>query len=410
MDAEQVLNYEQAAARVAAYAAKLRDENRAEEKVSLTAALDRILAEPILADRDQPPFPRSTRDGFACRAADASQHIPLTVIGQVRAGSTWEGVVRADQAVEIMTGAPVPDGADSVIMLEHVQHEGSAVCLRPSLEVSPNQNIVPRGAEAREGDLLLDRGTRMSAKEIALAAACGYIELSVYAKPRVAILATGDELVEIDRHPLPFQIRNSNSYSLAAQVKAAGGLPIQLPIAGDTRESLRKAVSEIPPVDLLLLSGGVSAGKYDLVEEILAEQQAEFFFTGALIQPGKPVVFGSVSLQGRPRIPFFGLPGNPVSTMVTFSLFAQPILEALEKAKSSSPRFALATLNKPVQTKAGLTRFLPAACDFQNASVELVSWQGSGDIAAMAHANCYLVVPPDGKELQAGAIVKILLP
>lgn len=409
MSSEQLLDYEQAAAAVSAYAAKLRDSKRPMEHLELPTTLGRVLAAPILADRDQPPFPRSTRDGFACRALDADQPMPLEVIGQVRAGSFWKGTVEAGQAVEIMTGAPAPAGTDCVIMLEHVQREGTRIRMLPSQQISAGQNIVAQGAEAKNGDLLLHEGTRLRAQELALAAACGYTELPVYSKPRVAILATGDELVEIGRRPLPYQVRNSNSYSLAAQVTAAGGEPLRLPIAGDNLESLRTALAEVPPADMLLLSGGVSAGKYDLVEEALTERNAEFFFTGVRIQPGKPVVFGALPLAKSSPIPFFGLPGNPVSTMVTFALFVQPVLEALENARSSSPRFALATLREPFQTKEGLTRFLPATCNHKAGEVQLVPWQGSGDIAAMSRSNCYLVVPADCKQLMAGETVKILL-
>ncbi len=409
MNQERVLDYEEAAAVISAHAAELRQKERRIEDCKLPSALGRVLANPIQADRDQPPFPRSTRDGFACRTEDADRQIPLEVIGQVKAGSHWEGRIQAGQAIEIMTGAPVPSGADCVVMLEHTQQEGIHIRLQPSQRASAGQNIVPQGAEAKKEDLLLGESTRLRVQEIALAAACGYTELRVYAKPRVAILATGDELVEIGCRPSSYQIRNSNSYSLAAQVEAAGGESLRLPIAGDTRESLRNALAKIPPVDMLLLSGGVSAGKYDLVEEMLAERGAEFFFTGARIQPGKPVVFGSVPFAKDSPIPFFGLPGNPVSTMVTFTLFVQPILEALEKAHACTPRFALAILQEPLEAKTGLTRFLPAVCDSNTTEVHPVPWQGSGDIAAMSRANCFLVVPPTCKQLTPGETVKILL-
>jgi molybdopterin molybdotransferase len=409
MGFEQVLAYEEAAKTISSYAVQLRQRPKKVERVPLSAALGRILATAMFADRDQPPFPRSTRDGFACRASEASQHIPLKVIGQIRAGAQWEGTVSAGQAVEIMTGAPVPIGADCVVMLEHVHQENGNVSLLAPQKISPKENIVPQGAEAKKGELLLDEGTRMRAQEFALAATNGHKELAVYSKPKVAILATGDELVEIGCQPLPQQIRNSNSYSLAAQIESAGGEPIRLPIVADNHRALRLAMAEIPPVDMLLLSGGVSAGKYDLVEEILAEQNAEFFFTGVRIQPGKPVVFGSISLQREQPIPFFGLPGNPVSTMVTFALFVHPVLEALQGAHISTPRFALATLQEPLQRKEGLTRFLPATCDSTTAEIRLIPWQGSGDMAATARANCYLVMPSDRNQLNSGETVKVLL-
>jgi molybdopterin molybdotransferase len=219
----------------------------------------------------------------------------------------------------------------------------------------------------------------------------------------VAIVATGDELVELDQQPLPQQIRNSNSYSMAAQVTAFGAEPVRLPIARDERSHLEGVIRSALDADLLLLSGGVSMGKYDLVEEVLMDLGAEFFFSGALIQPGKPVVFGRL-----PQVPFFGLPGNPVSTMVTFLLFVQPLLGALCGEREPGPRFALARLASEVRVKTGLTRFLPAVLNGES-TVEPVLWQGSGDLAATSRANCYLMVPPDVPYLAAGETVTVLL-
>lgn len=406
---EQVLDYEEAAATVSRYASQLREVDRKVERVKLSSALKRVLADPVFADRDQPPFPRSTRDGFACKANEANQHVPLKVIGQVRAGAHWEGALQPGEAIEIMTGAPVPSGADCVVMIEHVTQEEGMVQLLPSRQISVEDHIVMRGAEAKEGQTLIYEGTRLQAKELALAASCGYSELTVYAKPRVAILATGDELVEVGDLPLPHQIRNSNSYLLAAQIESAGAEAICLPTAKDTPESLRSAIQNLPPVDLLLLSGGVSAGKYDFVEEVLKEFGADFSFTGVRIQPGKPVVFGTFSPAEETKLPFFGLPGNPVSAMVTFSLFVLPILEAIEKVHNIVPRFTLAKLCDPLQTKPGLTRFLPSTFHHKTGEVHVIPWQGSGDIAAMARANCYIMAPSNCEEIPAGETVRILI-
>ena len=243
---------------------------------------------------------------------------------------------------------------------------------------------------------------RCAAPEAA-AAACGAAHLSVFARPRVAIVATGDELVEMDQKPLPQQIRNSNSYSLAAQVMAAGAEPVRLPIARDERTHLEGIIRTALENDLLLLSGGVSMGKYDLVEEVLLSLGAEFFFNGALIQPGKPVVFGKLG-----KLYFFGLPGNPVSTMVTFSLFVEPLLGALCGDAGRAPRFAQGALASDVHVKTGLTRFLPARLR-PDLTVEPVSWQGSGDLANTSRSNCFLVVPADRPLLAAGETVTILL-
>jgi molybdopterin molybdotransferase len=378
---------------------------------SLVNSLGRVLAEPVYADRDQPPFPRSTRDGFACQAADLAAGQPLTVIGLIRAGEIGPLAISAGQAVEIMTGAPVPGGADCVVMVEHVQRNGDALSLAPGRSIAGGENIVPRGAEAHAGEVIVPRGTRISAAQIAAAAASGAAQLKLFAQPRVAIVATGDELVEVDQQPLVHQIRNSNSYSLAAQILAAGAQPVRLPIARDERGDLEGVIRSALEADLLLLSGGVSMGKYDLVEEVLLALGAEFFFTGALIQPGKPVVFGRLAVEDR-QVYFFGLPGNPVSTMVTFSLFVEPLLGALSGDPLREPRFAQARLASDVRVKTGLTRFLPARLRSvsTNVTVEPVTWQGSGDIASASRSNCFLVVPPDRPHLAAGETVSVLLP
>jgi molybdopterin molybdotransferase len=229
----------------------------------------------------------------------------------------------------------------------------------------------------------------------------------------VGILSTGDEIVDVEAHPGPSQIRNSNSYSLSAQVEAAGAEPVRLPIAVDDPVVLRHLIEEGLALDLLLLTGGVSMGKYDLVEPVLAEFGAEFFFTGAQIQPGRPVVFGRArpSPGAETATYFFGLPGNPVSTMVTFEIFVRPILDALCGASPRKLRFLQARLGCEIRTKTGLTRFLPARLsgEFERTEVELVRWQGSGDTAAMARADCFLVVPPDRERLAAGEMVSVLL-
>ncbi len=225
-------------------------------------------------------------------------------MGSIRAGDAESIEVTAGKAVEIMTGAPVPTGADCVVMVEHVQRDGDTLRLSPGRSIAPGDNIVPMGAEARAGDAILPRGTRISPAQIAAAAACGRAQLRVFARPRVAIVATGDELVEVNQQPLKHQIRNSNSYSLAAQVLAAGAEPVRLPIARDEREHLEAIIRTALENDLVLLSGGVSMGKYDLVEEVLLSLGAEFFFTGAMIQPGKPVVFGRLGA----RFIFLGFP------------------------------------------------------------------------------------------------------
>lgn len=382
------------------------------ELAPLLRSRGRVLAEGIVADRDFPPFPRATRDGYAVRAADSAA-VPATlkVIGEVRAGTSLAGAPLAvGEATEIMTGAPVPAGADAVVMVEYTVRQGARVEVQRT--VTAGENVVATGSEARAGQLLLPRGTRMGFAEIAVAAGVGNAQVSVYRSPRVSILSTGDEIVDVEARPGPNHIRNSNSYSLSAQVETAGAEPVRLPIAPDDPVVLQHLIKEGLALDLLLLTGGVSMGKYDLVEQVLAQSEAEFFFTGALIQPGRPVVFGRARREDAGKATyFFGLPGNPVSTMVTFEIFVRPLLDALCGAPPGKLRFLQAQLGAEIRTKTGLTRFLPAQLsgEFDHTEVELVRWQGSGDVAAMARANCFLVVPPNCERLAAGEMVSVLL-
>jgi molybdopterin molybdotransferase len=416
-----VLSFDEALARVRAGARELRPARGAAERVELGLAAGRVLAEPLRADRDQPPFARSTRDGYACRAAEAMTHAFLPVVGSIRAGQSPTGPVPPGAAWEIMTGAPVPDGADAVVMLEHVEAVDGRVRLLEPRAIGEGENIVPLGAEARAGDEVLQPGARLGAAQIALAASCGYAELPVFPRPRVAILTTGDELVRVEATPGPGQIRNSNAPMLAALVSAAGGKPWILPAAADESCALDDSLEQAAGADLLVISGGVSAGKFDLVEDALARVGAEFHFTGVRIQPGKPTVFGERPRDGRPGgvQPFFGLPGNPLSSAATFLLFVAPVLGALAGSTEPSPRFALARLAKEITGKPNLTRFVPSRCDFgcggneetggMQPQVAPVPWQGSGDLAAFGKSNCFAVVPEGTEQLAAGETVRILL-
>ena len=309
-----------------------------------------------------------------------------------------------------MTGAPIPNGADAVVMVEYTDARGNRIEIRKGVDAG--ENIVPRGAEARAGGELVARGVRLNDAAIALAASAGKSKVEVFSRPRVAILTTGDEIVPITDVPGPTQIRNSNSYSLAVQIEQAGGVPILLPIAPDEPQALRRLIDEGLHSDLLLLTGGVSMGRYDLVEQVLSEMHAKFFFTGAKIQPGRPVVFGKCSRGKENECKyFFGLPGNPVSTMVTFELFARPILESLSGMSPRKLLFVYGRLKSDIRVKSGLRRFLPAILtgEFENSEVEIVKWQGSGDVAATARANCYVVILPDRDHIAAGQFVPIML-
>jgi len=407
-----VLSFEEARRVVEEHASRL--VARGEEIVDLLDAAGRVLAEPVTADRDIPPFPRATRDGYAVRAGDLTG-LParLKVLGEIRAGASHAGrIVDRGEAFSIMTGAPVPKGADAVVMVEYTSQNGGTVEI--SRGVAQGENIVPQGAEARCGSPLLEPGTRLNETGVALAASVGKASMQVYLRPRVAVLTTGDEIVAVDTEPGPVQIRNSNSYSLAVQVQRSGGDPAILPIAPDEPARLRELVEQGLRFDLLIMTGGVSMGRYDLVEQVLSELKAQFFFTGAKIQPGRPVVFGRVEClgdSGRQHTYFFGLPGNPVSTMVTFELFARPVIEALAGMKTRPLNFLHARLKAEIRVKPGLRRFLPAILSgaYEDSQVELVPWQGSGDIAAQARANCYVVVPEERGEIAAGEWVAVML-
>ena len=377
---------------------------RAAETVALPQALNRVMSQQIVADRDYPPFNRSTRDGYAVRSADCSAGAAkLTLIGEVRAGDTFTGEVGPGECVQIMTGAPVPRGADAVVMLEHVEAGEDEITTQQT--ISAGQNVVAAGSEARKGAILLQAGTRLGYAEMAIAAQVGASQISVTRRPRVAVLSTGDEVVNYDEKPRSFQIRNSNNISLSAQAMLAGALPTSLGNAPDSAEDMRVRIERGLKEDALIISGGVSMGKYDLVETVLKEMGGELFFDALAIRPGKPAVFGICKNK-----PVFGLPGNPVSTMVTFELLVAPALELLSGTQPRPLSLLKARLASPVKQKAALTHFLPAQItwDSNGASVKELDWQGSGDIVALAQANCFVVVPDSRLEIAAGEFADVL--
>jgi molybdopterin molybdotransferase len=303
-----------------------------------------------------------------------------------------------------MTGAAVPSGADAVVMIEHTVRDGDEV----RFERAPvtGQNFVPRGSEARAGQTLLTPGMRLGYAELALAAQVGAAELKCAQKPRVAILATGDEIVPVDSIPGRFQIRNSNSVSLAAQVRLAGGKPVLLGNAMDREDDLSAKIRRGLQEDLLVLSGGVSMGKYDLVEKVMREMETEFYFDAVAIRPGKPAVFGKC----REKF-VFGLPGNPVSTMVAFELFVAPAVDLLSGGEARDLLLLDARLGEALDEKPGVTHFLPARMEGQGANREVVAlkWQGSGDIAALARSNCFVVVSAEKEKIAVGERVEVMV-
>ncbi|MFN7997231.1 MAG: gephyrin-like molybdotransferase Glp [Bryobacteraceae bacterium] len=374
--------------------------NLTRETVDLQEAAGRVLAENVTADRDYPAVARSVRDGFAVRAADLPG--ALDVIGEVRAGATFEGTVGPGQAVEIMTGAPLPAGADAVVMVEYVRRDGERIITERSAE--PGEFINPKGCEAGSGDVLLESGKRLDFADVAMLAAAGHEQVAVYARPKVALIATGDEIVSVGSTPRPHQIRNSNVHSLAVQVRRAGGQPSILPVARDEESHTRELIEQSLAADLVLLSGGVSAGKYDVVERVLADLGAKFYFDRVLIQPGQPLVFGNV--RGKY---FFGLPGNPSSTMVTFELFARTAVEIIGGQREVDLHMPYARLTRDFRHRTGLTRFLPARLSENGSAVTPIPWHGSSDVPALTRANAFLVAEPDRAEWSAGDWIRVLL-
>jgi len=398
-----MLTYEQARRTVIEQVEKAKGP-RATANVSVWDALGFVLAEEVKTDREYPPFHRSTRDGYAVRAAEVSAGATLRCVAEIKAGDTVTHSLLGGTCVQIMTGAAVPDGADAVVMIEHTSRDGDSV--RFERAAQPGQNIVPRGSEAQRGETILSPGMRLGYAELALAAQVGATQLYCGRKPRLAILSTGDEVVSVDQQPGAFQIRNSNSVSLAAQVRLAGGEPVLLSNAADRIDDLRAKIERGLKEDVLVLSGGVSMGKYDLVETVLKELGAQFYFDAVAIRPGKPAVFAKC---GDTFV--FGLPGNPVSTMVTFDLFVVPAIDLVSGAPARDLPLVEARLGEALNEKQGLAHFLPARVEWRGTTPEVkaLPWQGSGDIAALARANCYLVVAADRGQVSAGETVPILL-
>lgn len=381
------------------------------ETVNLLDAARRVLARPLPADRDLPPFPRSTRDGYALRAAElafALEHGSgrLRRAGEIRAGG-MPLVLPRQACIEIMTGAPLPAGADAVVMLEHAQPQGEEVVF--SRPVRAGDNFIPAGQEAAAGAILVPAGRRLNAAAIGLLAMTGTLQPQVYSRPRVAILATGDELVDPAQTPAGAQIRNSNSSLLAARIAACGGVPQLLPISPDDPAKLEPAVLQgLHEADLLILSGGASVGRFDLGRATLEKLGAEISFDAVRIRPGRPAVFGRV----RNRF-FFILPGNPVSTLVTFELLVRPALAALsgESPDAWERPFAAAVLETDYCAPAlPLVGFVPARVrgGIAGPTVAPLAYHGSGDLVAIAAADAFLQVPENCARLAAGERINLL--
>jgi molybdopterin molybdotransferase len=376
------------------------------ESVSLLESLHRVLAENVTLDCDQPPFNRSMRDGFALRAEDVqATPVSLRCIGEVKAGEMTKRSLSTGEAFHIMTGAPVPEGANAVVMLEHTERPTDSLVriLKPATN---GENIAARGSERRSGDMVIQAGRRISTFEMAILASTGKAKVQVYRRPVVGILATGDELVEVEAVPRAGEIRNSNSYSLYGQVLKSGGIPRLLETAKDNLPDLRRQIQRGLESDILLISGGVSMGKYDLVEPVFQELGMTVHFESVSMRPGKPTVFAT----WKDRC-VFGLPGNPLSTFVAFELFVRPVLRALQELPAADLPVVEGQLRADVFERSGRSAFLPARVSCASGILEIspVNWKGSADVFGAAESNGLLIIPAGTSPLKRGTTVSALL-
>jgi molybdenum cofactor synthesis domain-containing protein len=376
------------------------------ELVDISAALGRVLAEDIIADSDLPPFNRAQMDGFAIRATDASNPpVRLRIVGESAAGRGWPGTLKAGEAVRIMTGAPVPSGADCVQKVE-VTHEADGFV---EILEAPNsrQFIVDRATEIRSGQVVLQKGTLINAAMMAALAAFGYARIQCYRRPKVAVLATGSELVRVSDKPGTDQIRDSNSLSIGAYAELAGAIIERLPLAGDDPELLKRTILDAAlRSDVLVLSGGVSMGVYDFTKPALKEVGAEIYFERVSLRPGKPTVFARL---GQTYV--FGLPGNPVSVSVTFNLFARTALLALQGCTEPGMEEWTAVLSHGVKGAVERTSYLPAELktgdDGRLMAVPL-KWGGSSDFVAFTRATALIIIPAGVPFVEADTPVRIV--
>lgn len=376
------------------------------ESVPLRDSLRRILRDDVLSDADSPPFDKAIRDGFAVRVEDLdSIPVVLSVVGESRAGLAADVTVERGQCCEIMTGAPLPAGSNAVVMVENTERV-SPNSVRILRGVRENEGLLRRGAEARQGELILRSGRRIGLADLGLLAGNGKSTVLVSAKPSVAVIATGDELVEVEETPKPDQIRNSNSYTICAQVEEAGARPTALGIARDDLDDLRRKICQGLEQDILIVSGGVSVGKYDLVEKVFAEFGVEVLFDKIAMKPGKPTVFGH---RGQTYV--FGLPGNPISTMVAFHMFVRPLILFLLKAENTAPKVLEAKLEAPAKCDPERAALVPALVRFDGGQywIRPAPWKGSSDLVGLSRANALIMIPRRSGTLESGQNAQFLL-
>ncbi len=361
------------------------------EKVSISNAVGRVLAEDIIADSDLPPFDRSQMDGFAVVAAETlNAPVNLKIVGESAAGRGWHKAIKNGEAVRIMTGAPVPRGADAVQKVELTRETGGLIeIVEP---VKPEFSIVRRGTEIKKGTVIFKSGEIVTENMIAAIASFGYAKIKAGKRPRVAILGTGSEIVEIAKTPGPDQIRNSNSVMLEVMCRRAGADPVVLPNAKDDITELRSRIkAACRNADILILTGGVSVGKYDHTKAALNDLSAELFFEKVRLKPGKP---GSIARLGKTLV--FGLPGNPVSAAVTFHLFVRRSIMSMQDASNIDHKTGFAVMKSTVQGPRERDSYLPGrlTCDKNGVmNAEVLQSKGSSDFESFSRSNILIVIP-----------------
>jgi len=407
-----LLNVDQALEQVLAKIPRL-----SAEKVELAASLNRVLAEDIIADSNIPPFPNSSMDGFALRAVDsigASSNTPLmlTVVMDIPAGTVPPRPLKTGEAARIMTGAQMPEGADAVIPVENTNaqwHPGSGISFPAPVDIyrslQSGDYIRPAGEDIQAGQTVLSAGTLIRAQEIGVLASMGQASIPVIRQPRVAILSSGDELIDVNQPLIPGKIRDSNSYMLSALVSTYGGIPIRIPTAHDTLEDVRRRFREALDAqpDIILSSAGVSVGAFDVVRAVI-EELGQVNFWRINLRPGKPLAFGQIS-----GVPFFGLPGNPVSAMVTFDVFVRPALLKLTGRVDHTPT-AQAVLAEDLRSD-GRRSYLRVKLSQENGTwiAHITGTQSSGALTSMVLADGLLIVPEDVLHASAGEKLPVRL-
>jgi molybdenum cofactor synthesis domain-containing protein len=376
------------------------------EAIELDDVLGRIVGQDIRADLDLPPFDRARMDGFAVRSADvAAAPVTLRVIGEVAAGASFDRDVGPGQAVKIFTGAPMPHGADAVQMIEVTTQSGDEVLIKEP--VTSGQFVTPRASEVEAGSLITEQGRQIGPAEMSVLASFGYARPCVAIRPRIAVLATGSELVEVSTKPRGAQIRNSNSYTIASYAARAGAAARSLGTIQDTPEATRRALQDTTgKYDIVITSGGVSMGDYDLVKASLAELGAEIFFDKVAIRPGKPTVFAKLDSTF-----YFGLPGNPVSTSVTFNVFARPAIRKMLGDLDPLLPTVGAIAARDIKDSSNRRSFLPGRLNIEQgrALVTPLKWGGSSDLVAFMNANALIIVPEETHEIAQGGLVDTVL-